>query len=124
MNAPGYIALGIAVAANFTANLALKRAMVHSGAEGLAATLLSLLGSLAFWIGIGSAMVLLGAYLYAIRTVPLGISYAAVTALNIALLTVWGVLSGADSFSALKMTGVAVIILGFILIMVPAGAPE
>ena len=118
----GYVALGVAVAANFAANLALKRAMVQLEGGGLAATLLALLGSLAFWVGIGCAMVLLGAYLYAIRTVPLGIAYAAVTALNIALLTSWGFMSGTDPFSTLKLVGVAVIIFGFVLIMLPSGA--
>lgn len=118
----GYVALGIAVIANFVANLALKRAMQQVGGGGLGDTLATLIGSLAFWIGIGSAMVLLGAYLFAIRTVPLGISYATVTALTIALLTAWGTLSGADPFSAVKMTGVAVIIFGFVLIMAPLGS--
>lgn len=118
----GFLALGVAVAANFVANLALKRAMVQVEGGGLVAIALTLLGSLAFWIGIGSAMVLLAAYLYAIRTVPLGISYASVTALTIGLLTTWGFLSGAEPVTLTRMIGVAVIIAGFILVMLPSGS--
>lgn len=122
MNGLGYLALGIAVAANFTSNLALKRAMQQVEGGGLFRTATTLAGSMAFWTGIGCALVLLAAYLYAIRTLPLGISYATVTGLNIALLTGWGVLSGTDPVSLIRMVGVGVIILGFVLVVVPSGA--
>ena len=52
MTGLGYVALGIAVLANFTANIALKRAMQQVGGGSLGDILLGLLGSLAFWTGI------------------------------------------------------------------------
>lgn len=124
MSGLGYMALGIAVIANFVANLALKRAMQQAGSGSLADILFALLASIWFWSGIISAVVLLGAYLFAIRTVPLGVSYATVTALTIALLTTWGFLLGSDSFSVIKIVGVTAIIAGLVLITVPLGSAE
>ena len=122
MTGLGYVALGIAVLANFTANIALKRAMQQVGGGSLGDILLGLLGSLAFWTGIGSAVVLLSAYLFAIRTLPLGTSYAAVTALTIAALTVWGFWTGSDPVTIFKAIGVMAIILGFLLVTLPLGS--
>lgn len=118
----GYLALGIAVAANFIANIALKRAMQRLETGSIGDVIMGLLGSLPFWIGMGSAMVLLGAYLFAIRILPLGTSYAAVTALTIALLTIWGFWSGSDTLTLAKVAGVCAIIIGFVLVTVPFGA--
>ena len=118
----GYMALGLAVAANFCANLALKRAMVGVTGENLREIIFNLLGSLPFWVGVGSALVLLGAYLFAIRILPLGTSYAAVTALTIALLTTWGFWTGSDPITLAKVVGVFAIIVGFVLVTFPFGA--
>ena len=82
----------------------------------------SLMTSLPFWLGIGSAVVLLGAYLFARRILPLGTRYAAVTALTIALLTIWGFWSGTDTLTVFKAVGVCAIILGFVLVTVPFGS--
>lgn len=117
----GYLALGIAVLANFSSNLAFQRAMQQVEGGSLGEILWSLLGSFPFWLGIGFAMVLLGAYLFAIRILPLGTSYAAVTALTIALLTTWGFWSGSDTLTWAKVTGILAIIVGFVLITGPFG---
>lgn len=120
----GYMALGLAVAANFCANIALKRAMQGVGGDSLREVITSLLFSWPFWVGIGAAVVLLSAYLFAIRILPLGTSYAAVTALTIALLTTWGFWTGSDPFTLAKVIGVMAIIIGFVLVTLPFGAGE
>lgn len=122
MTSVGYLALAVAVGSNFVANIALKRAMGRVSGDNLWEVLGTLLSTAAFWVGMGFAVLLLGSYLFAIRILPLSTSYAAVTALTIALLTVWGFWSGTDTLTLPKVVGVIAIIAGFVLVTVPFGA--
>lgn len=116
-----YFALLLAVLGNTIANIALKRAMQGMDAENRLQAVLGLLGSGFFWLGIGSAGVLLVSYLFAIRTLPLGASYATVTALTIAILTAWGMVTGAEPADAVRLAGIAAIVVGFVLVTVSLG---
>lgn len=115
----GFLALGLAILANVIANIALKQAMQSLEVDGLRSVVLGLLGSGAFWLGICSLAVLLSSYLFAIRLIPLGIAYAGVTSLTIALLTLWGMLYGAEQVGMLRLIGIAAVILGFVCIVMP-----
>lgn len=113
-------ALLLAICSNAFANVMLKRAMSGIEAEGPGAVAAALLRSGAFWAGIAGAVVLLGAYLLAIRSLPLGPTYAAVTSVTIALLTAWGLTFGQESLGWMKLAGVGAVILGIVLIVASA----
>ena len=117
----GYAALLLAVIGNTVANIALKRAMQDIGSGSRIQVLLGLLGSGFFWLGLISAGVLLVAYLVAIRTLPLGASYATVTALTIAILTSWGIFWGTEPADPVRMAGIGAIVIGFVLVTVSLG---
>jgi len=115
----GLLFMIVAIAANVTANLLLKRAMGGiDGARPLEA-LVHFLTSWTAWAGIASAGILFVSYLMAIRTLPLAPTYAAVTATTIALLTAWGLTLGGEAFSLPKLLGILAIAVGFVLIVVP-----
>lgn len=115
----GYLALGLAIIANVVANIMLKRAVQGLDTESVRSIALSMLGSGAFWIAICSLTILLSSYLFAIRLVPLGVAYAGVTSVTIALLTAWSMLYGGESLGWLRVFGIAAIILGFICVVMP-----
>lgn len=115
----GFLALGLAILANVIANISLKRTMQGLEVDGLRSIILGLLGSGLFWLGIGCLAVLLSSYLFAIRIIPLGIAYAGVTSLTIALLTIWGVLYGGESLGPVRLIGIIAVILGFVCIVLP-----
>lgn len=115
----GFLALGLAILANVLANISLKRAMQGLEVDGLRSIVLGLIGSGAFWMGICSLAVLLSAYLFAIRIIPLGVAYAGVTSLTIALLTIWGMLYGGENVGMLRLIGIVAVILGFVCIVLP-----
>ncbi len=115
----GFLALGIAILANVIANISLKHAMQNLEVNGVRSVIFGLLGSGAFWMGICSLAVLLSAYLFAIRLIPLGIAYAGVTSLTIALLTVWGMFYGGENVGMLRLIGITAVILGFVCIVMP-----
>ena len=117
----GYLALVLAIAGNTIANIALKRAMLGVGTGSRTEAVLVLLGSGAFWLGLASAGVLLVSYLVAIRTLPLGASYATVTGTTIALLTVWGIVTGTEPADPVRLAGVGAIVVGFVLVTVSLG---
>lgn len=120
MSMIGYLALGLAIVANVVANISLKRAMQDLEVDGLRSVVTGLVGSGAFWLGICCLAVLLSSYLFAIRLIPLGIAYAGVTSLTIALLTVWGMLYGGEQVGTLRLFGIIAVILGFVCIVMPA----
>ena len=73
------------------------------------------------WLGFLCAGVLLVSYLFAIRTLPLGASYATVTAMTIAILTAWGIFSGSEPADPLRLAGIGAIMIGFVLVTVSLG---
>lgn len=115
------LALCLAILANVVSNLLFKHAMTTVKGETPLQTVLGVLTSIPAWAGFLCAGVLLASYLYAIRTLPLGPSYASVTAMTIALLTAWGMISGTEPLVPVKLVGIAAIIIGFVLITVPFG---
>ena len=74
-------ALAVAVAANVTANMALRLTMTSVPRAGLVATALHAAGRMSFWIAIGAAGILFVAYATAVRQVPASTAYVAVTSL-------------------------------------------
>ncbi len=115
----GFLALTLAILANVVSNILLKRAMQNLEADDLRSTILELLNSGSFWMGISSLAVLLSAYLFAIRLIPLGIAYAGVTSLTIVLLTVWGIFYGGESVGTVRLIGIVAVVLGFVCIVIP-----
>ena len=116
-----FMALILAIIANVVSNLLLKKAMVTAKGDTVRETVFGVLTSVWAWAGFLCLAVLLVSYLTAIRTLPLGPSYATVTAMTIAMLTAWGMLSGTEPLTVIKLVGIGAIIIGFILITVPFG---
>lgn len=111
-----WIALGAAVVANVTANLSLHRAVTVVDARLSLKTALDLLTTPWSWLGGASCLVLIIAYLMAIRTLPLSVSYATVTTLAMALLLAVGVLSGTESLTLARGAGLALVMAGVALL--------
>lgn len=114
-------ALLLAVFANVISNILFKRGMQDARGETVRETVFAALTSGAIWAGFLCAGVLLVSYLFAIRTLPLGASYATVTALTIAILTAWGIVTGTEPADPVRLAGIGAIVFGFVLVTVSLG---
>lgn len=117
MNICSILALSIAILANASANIFLKRAMETAGGGSTAAMIWTVITSATAWIGFASAGLLLISYLAAIRSLPLGPAYASVTGVTIAILTTWDTVAAGESLGLMKLSGIGLIVVGFILVV-------
>lgn len=114
--------LVFAVLANVVANLAFKRGMVAADA-GLAASIpwttkvLQLLSNPWLWLGGASAALLLGAFLMALRTVPVSVAYPVTTASAIVGIVGGGVLLLGETLSWTSALGTALAVAGVLLLL-------
>ena len=111
-----WLALLLCAGANISANLALKRAVGGRALEFTWAALLALLRDPFLWLGFALAGVVLLAYLYAIRTLPIGLAYPVVTGMVTLGTFFLGSLVFGDSMSLRGLAGVAFIATGMILV--------
>lgn len=111
-----------AIAANVCLNLSLKAlsglSLQGNGSVlGLAARVLS---QPAFWLAGVCGVTLIGCFILAIRSLPLSASYAAITGGAMAGLALFGLMSGTESLSLMRLFGLAMVI-GGIVVMSQAG---
>jgi multidrug transporter EmrE-like cation transporter len=111
-----WIALLLAVAANVGANIAFKSFVQNTDLKPDWSSFATAVAQPAIWIGLGLGGSLLGAYLYALKGIPLSVAYTAATTLSIAGVTCAGVLIYGENFSPRVGVGIATVIAGVILI--------
>lgn len=102
----------IAAVSNVALNLCLKKGGAGLNVSSPWALLLSILTSGWMWLAVLSAGVLLTAFVAAIRQYSLSLTYTAVTALAMVMLTVIGVLLQQESVNTARVTGLGLIIAG------------
>lgn len=110
-----WLLIVIAAGSNVALNLCLKK-----GGQGLNVSspwsiTLSVLTSGWMWLAVLSAGLLLTAFVAAIRLYSLSLTYTAVTALAMVLLTVIGVLLQQESVNPARIAGLALIIAGLVV---------
>lgn len=119
MSAPyayAWIAIAIAVCANIVANVSLKLAMNSTVGLTGSSIIVKALTSWTFWLGGGAAAVLLLAFLFALRTLPGSVAYAATTACAIVGLTLVEAIFVGQSLTSAKLAGAVLIAIGIVLI--------
>ncbi len=111
----------IAAGANVILNLCLKQGGRGLDTSGIGTLVASILLSPWMWAAVGSAAVLLSAFIAAVRIYSLSLTYTAVTALAMVCLTVIGVVLHQEVASPGRIVGLALIIAGLI-VMALSGA--
>ena len=111
-----WLALLLCAGANIGANLALKRAVGGRALEFTWPALFALLRDPFLWLGFALAGLVLLSYLYAIRTLPIGLAYPVVTGLVTLGTFFAGSLVFGDSMSLRALGGVTLITAGIILV--------
>jgi multidrug transporter EmrE-like cation transporter len=106
----------LAVAANIGANISFKHFIQTTEAKPSWSSLPVALAQPTLWIGLGLGVGLLGAYLFALRGIPLSIAYTAATTLSVAGVTCAGVLIYGEPFTLRMGAGIGAIMLGLYLV--------
>ena len=68
------------------------------------------------WLGGAGSLLLLGSYLYAIRSMPLGVAYPIATSLGTVAVALAGVLIFSESLRPSNIIGIALVVTGVLLI--------
>ena len=105
----------IAACANVALNLLLKQGARGLDTSGLVPLIGSLILSIWFWLACLSAAVLLTAFVTAIRSYSLSLTYTAVTALAMVALTLLGVAMQTEQVSLLRGVGLTLIVSGLVV---------
>ncbi|KAA0969344.1 hypothetical protein FPY71_12365 [Aureimonas fodinaquatilis] len=105
----------VAAAANVVLNLCLKQTGQSVNPESLKSIIISLLMSPWSWLAGISAVILLTAFVAAVRQYSLSLTYTAVTALAMVALTVVSVALRYESISTTRVAGLTFIIVGLAL---------
>ena len=111
-----WLALFIAVLANATANVAFKKAMTGPLLGSGFSPLIKLAADPWMWIGLASACLLLGSYLFALKEIELSVAYPAVTGLAMLAVGVAGATLLGESMSVPKLIAMALIAVGVVLL--------
>lgn len=111
-----WLALIIAVGASVGLNILFKIGVREIGIQSVTGSVLDHLRNPYIWAGFFCAFVLLGSYLYAIRSIPIGVAYPFVAGLGAAGLTVFGWLLFGEAIGYAKVTGAAFVVIGVILL--------
>ena len=107
----------VAIGANVCANLAFKHAMQSTISILEKRPLIILLANPWIWVGMLSAALLLGCYLYALRGIDISVAYPIVTGIAMIFLALFGAWLFSESLTILKIIGVGLVIFGIFLIM-------
>lgn len=110
-----WVLICIAAAANVCLNLNLRQVGRTVDLASAREFLMSLLISPWTWMSIVSAFVLLTAFVGAVRTYSLSLTYTAVTALAMVVLTITSVSLRYETISTTRVIGLALIIVGLLL---------
>lgn len=117
-----WLLIVVAAGSNVALNLCLKK-----GGQGLNVSnpwtiAMSILTSGWMWLAVLSAGILLTAFVAAIRLYSLSLTYTAVTALAMVLLTVIGVLLHQESVNPARIAGLTLIIAGLAVTAMAGGS--
>lgn len=105
----------IAASANVALNLLLKKGGQHLDTTNIVSLILSILGSTWMWMAVISACLLLTAFVAAIRIYSLSLTYTAVTALAMVLLTVIDATVQQETISVGRSLGLGLIVSGLLV---------
>jgi multidrug transporter EmrE-like cation transporter len=111
-----WIALLVAVAANVGANISFKHFVQNTELRPAWSSFAVAVAQPALWIGLVLGVSLLGAYLYALKAIPLSVAYTTATTLSIAGVTCAGVLIYGEPFSTRMAVGIATVMMGVFLV--------
>jgi multidrug transporter EmrE-like cation transporter len=111
-----WIALFLAVAANVGANIAFKYFVQTTEPKLAWSSVAAAVTQPTLWIGLSLGVGLLGAYLYALRGIPISIAYTTATTLSIVGITSAGVLLYGEAFGHRMGIGIATVMIGVFLI--------
>lgn len=110
------VALALCVIGNVCANAGFKRLVQSVEPEFSLRTLVDVVTSPWLWLGGLGSLLLLGSYLYAIRTLPLGVAYPIATSLGTVAVATMGILMFSEPLKLTNMAGIALVICGVLLI--------
>lgn len=119
-----WIFIALAVISNVVLNFCLK---VVSGLlipDAPGALAMRVLSAQATWLGVLSALVLVGSFALTLKSFPLSVSYTVITSLAMVSLAVAAIATGLESFSLLRMLGIALVISGVVVIGFSTAAPS
>lgn len=112
----GFVFLAVAVVANLSTNFSLKAAVRDLDTSSFATIFLGLVSSPWAWLGGVSGLLLLGAFMAAIRTLPLSVAYPVLTALAIIVMAGIEWWFQGVSFNLWKVSGLILMIAGIALV--------
>ncbi len=107
-----WLLITVAALSNVALNLCLKKGGAGLNVSSPWTLFLSILTSGWMWLAVLSAGLLLTSFVAAIRQYSLSLTYTAVTALAMVLLTVIGVLLQNESINSARIAGLGLIIAG------------
>lgn len=110
-----WLLIFIAAGANVALNLCLKKGGQGLETGSLGRLIVSILSSGWMWLAVISAVVLLSAFVAAIRVYSLSLTYTAVTALAMVSLTVIGALFQHEVITMTRMAGLGLIVAGLVV---------
>lgn len=110
-----WLLISIAAGANVALNIFLKKGGQGLDTSGARALLLSILTSGWMWLAVISATLLLTAFVSAIRVYSLSLTYTAVTAMAMVLLTLIGVIFQHEAIGMGRVLGLGLIISGLMV---------
>ncbi|WEK03706.1 MAG: hypothetical protein P0Y65_16135 [Candidatus Devosia phytovorans] len=110
-----WILIGLAASANVALNLSLKQMSHALRLTSPGEFILSALLSPWTWASLVSGLVLVGAFMTAVRTFSLSLTYTAVTAIAMVALTVVSVGLKLETVSITRVAGLVLIVAGLVL---------
>lgn len=110
-----WLLIVIAAGSNVALNLFLKKGGQGLDTSGLRALVVSILTSGWMWLAVLSAALLLSAFVTAIRVYSLSLTYTAVTALAMVLLTVIGIVFQQEAVGLGRVLGLSLIVAGLMV---------
>lgn len=110
------VAILLCVLGNVTANVGFKRMVETANFEPTVPNAIALIANPWLWVGGGGSLILLGSYLFALRSMPLGVAYPIATSLGTVAVALAGVLLFSESLRATNVIGIALVVTGVLLI--------
>ena len=111
-----WIFIALAVVSNVILNLCLKAVSGLLTPDTPGALAARVLSAPATWIGVLSALVLVGSFALTLKSFPLSVSYTVITSLEMVSLAVAAITLGYESFNLWRTLGIALVIGGVIVI--------
>lgn len=112
----------IAALANVALNLCLKKAGQGLDTSSIGTIAIGVLRSGWMWLAGISAVILLSAFVAAIRTYSLSLTYTAVTAIAMVTLTAIGAALQTEQINLLRIAGLTLIVLGLVVSAIASAA--